>query len=221
MTLEKWADRRNFVTDSIMPDLAGGAAASNFDRNESAIRERQFLNAWLGQHLSWMVQLAQMRRDESDRVNGKENAQWNRRLDAAQHSIVMMDPNARAAMMGYDVLIRHDQNSHNWSSRSQYDTDASYRFGDYDFWEQDSSRITLHNPKVLLMLNRTATPMLRRVHSSQTWAVRSNRSGGHFLDGSGLTIADILQEIPANPTTPEEQYIADTLTRYIELWGGL
>jgi len=221
MTLEKWADRRNFVTDSIIPDLAGGAAASNFDRNESAIRERQFLNAWLGQHLSWMVQLAQMRRDESDRVNGKENAQWNRRLDAAQHSIVMMDPNARAAMMGYDVLIRHDQNSHNWSSRSQYDTDASYRFGDYDFWEQDSSRITLHNPKVLLMLNRTATPMLRRVHSSQTWAVRSNRSGGHFLDGSGLTIADILQEIPANPTTPEEQYIADTLTRYIELWGGL
>jgi hypothetical protein len=221
MTLEKWADRNNFATNEIMPDLSGGATASNIERNESAIRERQFLNAWLGQHLSWMVQMAQMRRDESDPVNGDENAQWNRRLDAAQHSLVMMEPNARAAMMGYDALIRHDQNTHASNGKTRNDTEASYRFGDYDFWESDTSRITLHNPKVILMLNRTATPMLRRAHGTQSWGVRSNQSGPHWLDGSGLTIEDVVQSIPVNPTTPEQQYIVERLEEYIELWGGL
>jgi hypothetical protein len=117
--------------------------------------------------------------------------------------------------------MRHDQDTHSSTGRTRNDTDASYRFGDYDFWEDDGRRITLHNPRVILMLNRTATPMLRRVHNSQTWGVRSGQSGAHWLDGSGLTIEDIIQSIPVNPTTPEEQYIAERLAEYAEAWGGL
>lgn len=217
MTVEEWADRTRFMTSSIIPDLLPNTP-SNSERNESVIAERQYLNAWLGQHLSWMIQLAQLRRDESDPVNGAENKQWNRRLDAAQHSLVMMQPNARAALIGYDALVRNDQSSHQATGRGSYSGDESYRFGDYDFWEQDSSRITLHPPQVVVMLNRSATPMLRRTHETQNLGLRQGNT--HLLDGSGLTIEDIIQAIPTNPTTPEEQYIADQLSRYITFWGG-
>lgn len=220
MTVEEWSNRMGFMTQDIIPDLLP-TPSSNAERNESVIAERQYLNAWLGQHLSWMIQLAQMRRDESDPVNGRENQQWNRRLDAAQHSIVMMQPNARAALIGYDALIRHDQSTHQYQTRGNYDDDVSYRFGDYDFWERDSSRITLHPPGIVMILNRSATPMLRRPHEPQTTSRRTQGSSRvHFLDGSGLTIADLIQALPVNPTTQEEEYLLDNLTYYIAKWGG-
>ncbi|NDE04716.1 MAG: hypothetical protein EB003_08725, partial [Flavobacteriia bacterium] len=76
MTVENYSERTGWFVDSILPEFVG----QNGPRVQAAIEERQRLNAFLGQHLSWMIQLAQLRRDESDPINGRANKQWNRRL---------------------------------------------------------------------------------------------------------------------------------------------
>jgi hypothetical protein len=153
MTIEHFSLTEDWFKDSVVPDFAGLSGP----RVQAAIEERQRLNAFLGQHLSWLIQLAQMRRDESDPVNGKANKQWNRRLAAAQHELVMMHPNSRAALAGYDALVRHIQGGTSPLSPSG---DVDSRFGDYDMWEGDSS-ITMVRPTIVMLLNRSKTPMMR------------------------------------------------------------
>jgi hypothetical protein len=216
MTVEDWSLRTGSFQSSIIPDMGQGSIV-NQERNDAAQRERRHLNAWLGQQASWLIQLAQLRRDESDPVSGDENKEWNRRLEAAGHSLVMMTPNGRAALMGYDALVRNTQNSIQMGGL----TDANNRFSDYDFWEDDVSRITLHPPKVVVLLNRTAIPMLRTPHEPAQGVTNYSRSRASmgWLDNTGLTWDDIVPEPLANPTTPEEIEITNRLIMYLRYWG--
>lgn len=155
MTVEAYSDRQDFFKMSIIPDYRGITGP----RVQDAIEERQRLNAFLSQNLSWLIQLAQLRRDESDPVNGAANKKWNRRLEAAQHELVMMDPNSRAAMAGYDILTRAQQQSVYYQGAA--DGEKFSRFGDYDNWEGEGS-LTTHRPSIVIVLNRSKTPMVRQ-----------------------------------------------------------
>lgn len=161
MTVENYSERTGWFVDSVLPDFVG----QNGPRVQAAIEERQRLNAFLAQNLSWMIQLAQLRRDESDPVNGKANKQWNRRLAAAQHELVMMHPNSRAVIAGYDVMVRDSQND--VDETSSYNLQWT-RFGDYDMWEGDGS-ITRHRPSIVMVNNRSKTPMLRQAILNSGW----------------------------------------------------
>jgi hypothetical protein len=220
MTVEYYSSQNNFFIDSIVPDFKGVTNA----RAASAVEERQRLNAFLGQNLSWIVQMAQMRRDESDPTNGPSNKQWNRRLDSAIHELVMMHPNTRVAMAGYDALIRHDQNDVD----RRITTGSPYsRFGEFDMWESDSSIVEIR-PSIVMIMNRSKTPMIRQ-------PILNSGLGGRFqsrpLANSptvwykqiGLELSDIVQlgfllNPPANPT-PEEQDKLERIEKILEDWG--
>ena len=223
MTVENYALRNNFFPDTIIPDFKYAGTP----RAAAAIEERQKLNAFLGQNLSWIVQMAQMRRDESDPTNGPSNKQWNRRLDSAIHELVMMDPNTRATMAGYDALIRHDQ-----SNASGSPTDHPHaRFGDFDIWE-NKGNIVENRPSIVVLLNRSKTPMMRQA------ILNSGFAGGNYSNRSnlkpanrpdiwykqiGLQISDLVPltlylNPPANPT-PEEQRKIDLIREVLVDWG--
>lgn len=80
------------------------------NRNQEIIEEtkilRQKINAWFAQNLSWLVQLMQMRQDESlPGQAGIEAKEWNKKLDYAMKSLVEMSAESRASMFGIDMLI--------------------------------------------------------------------------------------------------------------------
>ena len=67
---------------------------------------RQKVNAWYAQHLSWFVQLAGMRRDESQPGQaGTDAKEYNTRLNSAMRSILYLGAESRASMLGVDALI--------------------------------------------------------------------------------------------------------------------
>lgn len=67
---------------------------------------RQKVNAWYAQHLSWFVQLAQLRQDESQAGQaGDEAKAYNKRLNSAMRSLLYMGPESRASMVGVDAFI--------------------------------------------------------------------------------------------------------------------
>jgi hypothetical protein len=67
---------------------------------------RQKVNAWYAQHLSWFVQLAQMRQDESQPGQaGIDAKKHNTRLNSAMRSILYLGAESRASMLGVDALI--------------------------------------------------------------------------------------------------------------------
>ena len=67
---------------------------------------RQKINAWYAQHLSWFVQLAQLRQDESQAGQaGDEAKAYNKRLNSAMRSLLYMGPESRASMVGVDAFI--------------------------------------------------------------------------------------------------------------------
>lgn len=192
-------------------------------RNASAIEERLRLNAFLGQNLSWIVQMAQMRRDESDPTNGPSNKQWNRRLDSVIHELVMINPNARAAMAGYDVLVRHDQAD---AQTRMYVGNPTSRFGDFDMWENNGN-IVDNRPSIVVLLNRSKTPMIRQHLESGPGGQYSNpvsaNSSYVWFKDVGLQISDIvslrlLLNPPANPT-PEEQDKIEKIEEILQDWG--
>ena len=219
MTVEFFSSKNNFFVDSIIPDFMGKTDA----RNASAIEERQRLNAFLGQNLSWIVQMAQMRRDESDPTNGPSNKQWNRRLDSVIHELVMINPNARAAMAGYDVLVRHDQAD---AQTRMYVDNPSSRFGDFDMWENNGN-IVDNRPSIVVLLNRSKTPMIRQHLENGPGGQYSNpvpaNSSSVWFRAIGLQISDIvslglLLNPPANPT-PKEQEKIERIEEILEDWG--
>ena len=219
MTVEFFSSKNNFFVDSIIPDFIGKTDA----RNASAIEERQRLNAFLGQNLSWIVQMAQMRRDESDPTNGPSNKQWNRRLDSVIHQLVMINPNARAAMAGYDALVRHDQTDA--GTRMSVDNPSS-RFGDFDMWENNGN-IVDNRPSIVVLLNRSKTPMIRQhlengPGGQYSYPVRAN-SPNVWFKTIGLQISDIVSlgfflNPPANPT-PKEQEKIERIEEILQDWG--
>lgn len=67
---------------------------------------RQKVNAWYAQHLSWFVQLAQLRQDESQPGQAGADAKaYNARLNSAMRSLLYMGPESRASMVGVDAFI--------------------------------------------------------------------------------------------------------------------
>lgn len=67
---------------------------------------RQKVNAWYAQHLSWFVQLAQLRQDESQTGQaGDEAKAYNKRLNSAMRSLLYMGAESRASMVGVDAFI--------------------------------------------------------------------------------------------------------------------
>jgi hypothetical protein len=81
------------------PSLTNGFA--NLLSTPEAQERRAEINAWLGQHLSWFIQLAQMRQDESvgDVAAAKE---YNQRLNKAMRTLLYSSSETRMVMMGVD-----------------------------------------------------------------------------------------------------------------------
>ena len=221
MTIENFALSNNFFPELIVPDFKYAGT----DRAASAIEERQKLNAFLGQNLSWIVQMAQMRRDESDPTNGPSNKQWNRRLDSAIHELVMIHPNARAAMAGYDALVRHDQQ--HVHDHDYYEGTPRARFGEWSMWE-DGGNLVDNRPSIVMLLNRSKTPMMRQhlesgpAGAQGRYAVPANNAMVWFRQ-IGLQISDIVSlklylNPPANPTPAEASKI-EKIEEILDDWG--
>ena len=89
--------------------FGGGSAQLNagFANGISADAEqerRAEINAWFGQNLSWFVQLAQMRMDES--VGNIADAKaYNEKLDNAMRTLLYADQSVRMTMMGIDAFV--------------------------------------------------------------------------------------------------------------------
>lgn len=84
-------------------DIVGNTPEETAKAQE-AIERRKEINAWYAQHLSWFVQLAQMRRDESlPGQAGIDNKAHNEKLNRAMRSLLYMHPDVRAVMMGVDA----------------------------------------------------------------------------------------------------------------------
>lgn len=221
MTIENFALSNNFFPELIVPDFTYPGTA----KAASAIEERQRLNAFLGQNLSWIIQMAQMRRDESDPTNGPSNKQWNRRLDSAIHELVMIHPNARAAMAGYDALVRHDQQ--HVHDHEYYEGTPRARFGEWSMWENDGNLVD-NRPSIVMLLNRSKTPMMRQhlesgpAGAQGRYAVPANNAMVWFRQ-IGLEISDIVSlklylNPPANPTPAEASKI-EKIEQILDDWG--
>jgi hypothetical protein len=107
---------------------------------------RQEWNAWLGQHLSWFVQIAQMARDESQSGQaGVDAKEWNKKLNEARRTLLYMSRENRLATMGYDAAVSGD------SSRpmQQYALPSS-------LWTGRDGLATQKKPNVILIFNRSA-----------------------------------------------------------------
>ena len=70
---------------------------------QESVERRAFYNAWTRQHLSWMLQLATMHRDESG-PNSTEAKEYNKGLQRAMRMLTFMGPENRASIMGIDAL---------------------------------------------------------------------------------------------------------------------
>jgi hypothetical protein len=70
---------------------------------QESVERRAFYNAWTRQHLSWMLQLASMHRDESgaDSAAAKE---YNIGLQKAMRMLTFISPENRASIMGIDAI---------------------------------------------------------------------------------------------------------------------
>ena len=89
----------------LFPKGAGAEVA------QEAQELRQQWNAWLGQHLSWFVQLAQMARDESQPGQaGTDAKEWNTKLNEARRTLLYMSRENRLATMHYDAAVSGDKN---------------------------------------------------------------------------------------------------------------
>ena len=84
-------------------DIVGNTPEETLKAQE-AIERRKEINSWFAQHLSWFVQLAQLRRDESlPGQVGIDNKAHNAKLNRAMRSLLYMDPDVRAVLMGIDA----------------------------------------------------------------------------------------------------------------------
>lgn len=92
---------QTFMDKIIKPDNP-----KNVEIIEQTQALRQKINSWYAQHLSWFIQLAQMRQDESQPGQAGIDAKaHNQRLNSALRSILYMKSESRASMLGIDMFI--------------------------------------------------------------------------------------------------------------------
>lgn len=92
---------QTFMDKIIKPDTA-----KNVEIIEETQALRQRINSWYAQHLSWFVQLAQMRQDESlPGQAGIDAKAYNKKLNSTMRSILYMKSESRASMLGVDVMV--------------------------------------------------------------------------------------------------------------------
>jgi len=135
-----------------------------------ALRER--INAWYAQHLSWFVQLAQMRQDESQPGQAGIDAKaFNKRLTAAWRSIMYLKTAGRASMLGVDAFI----------------SDVQQDFLPSVIWEKISD---IDNPEIgnkVIMLNRSG--------------MIYHRTGLAGLEAARAIVEDLMIVRPGQPDT--------------------
>ena len=86
---------------------------------DAAQEHRAELNAWFGQHLSWFIQLAQMRMDES--VGNIADAKaHNERLDNAMRTLLYAEQSVRMTMMGIDAYVSDNIGLNRIADESMY-----------------------------------------------------------------------------------------------------
>ena len=107
-TLEGW-DNANQMPSWLMAELFPKGAGAEVAQEAQELRQQW--NAWLGQHLSWFVQLAQMARDESQPGQaGTDAKEWNTKLNEARRTLLYMSRENRLATMHYDAAVSGDKN---------------------------------------------------------------------------------------------------------------
>jgi hypothetical protein len=143
-TLEGW-NAANNMPSWLASELFPGSGATP-EIVQEAQEQRQQWNAWLGQHLSWFVQIAQMARDESQPGQaGIDAKEWNKKLNEARRTLLYMSRENRLALMGYDGIIAGSTtNIHRRALPSTLWTDPSEGLG------------SKRRPNVVLILNRSA-----------------------------------------------------------------
>jgi len=143
-TLEGW-NAANNMPSWLTAELFPGSGATN-EIIQEAQEQRQQWNAWLGQHLSWFVQIAQMARDESQPGQaGIDAKEWNKKLNEARRTLLYMSRENRLALMGYDGIIAGGTSGiHRRALPSTIWTDPSEGLG------------SKRRPNVVLILNRSA-----------------------------------------------------------------
>ena len=143
-TIEGWNNANN-LPSWLAKELFPGSGASA-DLVEEAKEQRQQWNAWLGQHLSWFVQIAQMARDESQPGQaGIDAKEWNKKLNEARRTLLYMSRENRLALMGYDAIVA--------GSRSEIHQKALPS----SLWKDPKEGLgTKKTPHVILVLNRSA-----------------------------------------------------------------
>lgn len=111
--------------EGILAQQFGGGLAqfnSGFANGISTDAEqerRAEMNAWFSQNLSWFVQLAQMRMDES--VGNIADAKaYNERLDNAMRTLLYADQSVRMTMMGIDAFVADGIGLNIMSDESMY-----------------------------------------------------------------------------------------------------
>jgi hypothetical protein len=70
---------------------------------QESVERRAFYNAWTRQHLSWMLQLASMHRDESA-ADSAAAIEHNMGLQKAMRMLTFLSPENRASIMGIDAI---------------------------------------------------------------------------------------------------------------------
>ena len=163
-TLEGWNNANN-MPSWLSAELFPGAGATP-EIVQEAQEQRQQWNAWLGQHLSWFVQIAQMARDESQPGQaGVDAKEWNTKLNEARRTLLYMSRENRLAVMGYDGIIAGGVTDiHRKALPSKIWTDPNQGLG------------SKRRPNVMLILNRSAGMYYRLPTEWKTFRDRLNNN---------------------------------------------
>lgn len=150
-----WLSNELFPGRGVTPEIA-----------QEAQELRQEWNAWLGQHLSWFVQIAQMAQDESQPGQaGVDAKEWNKKLNEARRTLLYMGRENRLATMGYDAAVSGD------SSRQmqKYALPSS-------LWTGADGLATNKKPNVILIFNRSSGIYYRLPTNWKAFRDRVNNS---------------------------------------------
>lgn len=150
LTIEGMSRDRSYnITDDIMfQDIQNPNSSVAAETQELRVR----MNAWYGQHLSWFIQLAQMRRDESAPGQaGVENKLYNLRLTDAMRSLMYMDTESRASMLGIDAFSADSVEENNIVTSRLYSALARGENGD---------RILVLNRSAMIYSRELFTPRI-------------------------------------------------------------
>ena len=161
-TLEGW-NNANKMPSWLSAELFPGSGATP-EIVQEAQEQRQQWNAWLGQHLSWFVQMAQMARDESQPGQaGIDAKEWNTKLNEARRTLLYMSRENRLATMGYDAAVSGEQHR----AIQKYALPSS-------IWTGPDGLATQKQPNVILIFNRSAGIYYRLPTQWRTFRDRIN-----------------------------------------------